>query len=183
MKMNENPYEGIVVNRNDPKGDGRVTVRIEGKMAESAWARPQGSGAQNWGRIRVPPVGAIVLVDFIRQDSEFPSYRPGWIVRPGGESTAVKEFESPDVSYDAVGPFRTIIDNREGQRSMSIIMVKEINGEEKNLAELTFDYEHNTVRLAAVTGIKIESKGLIDIDANTLQIKGRVVNPNGRPVN
>jgi hypothetical protein len=181
--MTENPYEAVVVNRNDPKGWGRVTVRIEGKMKESVWARPQGSGAPNWGGTRVPPVGAIVLVDFIRTDSEFPSYRPGWIVAPGGVSTAVKEFESPDVAYDSLGPFRLVVDNREGQKSATFAMVKEINGEEKNLAELTFDFENNTVRLAAVTGIKIESKGLIDIDANTLQIKGRIVNPNGRPVN
>jgi hypothetical protein len=175
--------EATVVNRNDPKGDGRITVRIEGLMAESPWARPQGAGAKNWGGIRVPPQGAIVLVEFIRGNPQHPTYRPGWLVRPGGVSTAVKEFESPDVAYEAIGPFRLVIDNREGQRSATWAMVREVNGVEQNIIELTYDYEHNSARLAATTGLKIEAKGLIDIDASTVQIKKRVINPSNRPIN
>lgn len=177
-------YEGEVVNRNDPEGLGRVTVRIEGIMEESAWATSEGSGGYRWGSNKVPPVGAIVLVQFIQGDERRPTYRPGRILRPETPQ-AFPEFDDPDVLCFGAGPFRLVIDIRPGQERATVFAVRDVGGAEERTIELTFDLAEgvNAAKLYAATAVMVETLGIADIQGNQTQVQGRVVTPNGKAVN
>lgn len=178
-------YEGEVVNRVDPEGLGRVTVRIEGVMAESPWAFPEGAGAPQWGANRVPPQGALVLVQFLRGDPKRPVYRPGRLLRPTDAPHAFPEFEDPDVQVFGAGPFRLILDLRAGQERATVAAVREVDGVEERTVEFVIDLTDgaNAARLYATTALLVESLGIVDIKGNQTQIQGRPVTPNGKAVN
>jgi hypothetical protein len=177
-------YEGEIVNRNDPEGLGRVTVRIEGITDESAWASPEGAGADKWGKNLVPPEGANVLVQFVQGNPKDPRYRPGRILRPK-ESQAFAEFDNPDVACWGIGPFRLIIDSRPGQERATLAAVRTVDGAERRTIEFTLDLASrtNAARLFATTALLIEAKGLVDVKGSQTQIQGRVVTPNGKAIN
>lgn len=76
-------YVGFVIDRNDPKGLGRVTVKIPGlldKQPFSNFAFPlgmAGGGAAQRGRFQPPNVGAMVGVLFYLGDINRPYYLYG----------------------------------------------------------------------------------------------------------
>jgi hypothetical protein len=178
-------YEGEVIDRDDPEGLGRVTVKIEGIMEESPWAWPEGAGAEKWGANRVPPKGALVNVQFLRGDPRRPVYRPGRIVRPPDAPHQFPEFESPDVQVFGAGPFRLILDLRAGQERATVAAVREFNGVEERTVEFVIDLANgvNAAKLYATTAFLIETLGIVDIDGRQTQIQGRVVTPNGKALN
>lgn len=178
-------YEGEVVNRVDPEGLGRVTVCIEGVMPESPWAFPEGAGAPQWGANRVPPQGALVLVQFLRGDPKRPVYRPGRLLRPTDAPHAFPEFEDPDVQVFGAGPFRLILDLRAGQERATVAAIREVNGVEERVVEFTVDLADgvNAARFFATTALLIESLGIVDVQGNQVQLQGRVVTPNRKAIN
>jgi hypothetical protein len=178
-------YEGEVVNREDPEGLGRVTVRIEGVMAESPWAFPEGAGAPQWGANRVPPQGALVFVQFLRGDPKRPVYRPGRLLRPMDAPQAFPEFEDPDVQVFGAGPFRLILDLRPGQERATVAAIRKVGETEERVVEFTIDLTDgvNAARFFATTALLIESIGIVDAKANQVQVNGRVVTPNGKAIN
>lgn len=178
-------YEGEVVNRVDPEGLGRVTVRIDGVMEESPWAFPEGAGAPQWGANRVPPQGALVLVQFLRGDPKRPYYRPARILRPADAPQAFPEFEDPDVQVFGAGPFRLILDLREGQERATIAAIRKVGEVEERVVEFTVDLTDgvNAARLFATTALLVETLGIVDIKGNQVQVQGRVITPNGKALN
>lgn len=178
-------YEGAVVNRNDPEGLGRVTVRIDGIMEESPWAFPEGAGAPLWGINRVPPEGALVYVQFLRGDPRHPVYRPGRLLRPTDAPHQFPEFEDPDVICAGAGPFRLVLDLRPGQERATVAAIRKIGEEEERVVEFVIDLADgvNAARLFATTAMLIESLGIVDIKGNQTQIQGRPVTPVNKAVN
>lgn len=178
-------YEGEVVNRDDPEGLGRVTVRIDGIMAESAWAFPEGAGAPQWGANRVPPQGALVYVQFLRGDPRHPVYRPGRILRPTDAPQQFPEFEDPNVQVLGAGPFRLILDLRAGQERATVAAIRKIGDAEERVVEFTIDLADgvNAARLFATTALLIESLGIVDVRGTQTQVHGRPVTPVNKAVN
>jgi hypothetical protein len=179
-------YEGTVVARDDPEGIDRVRVRIPGICEpESAWALPEGAGAPQWGTDDVPPLDAVVWVQFVNGDPDRPVYRPGWRAKPGGQSWAFPEHTAggPDVHVWGRGPVRLIVDDRAGQRYAAMRVIKTVGGEEQVIAEIKFDVEGNALRIFATTGVLIETLGQLTIDSTgDVQVKGRKVMPGTRPL-
>ena len=74
-------YAGVVVDRVDPLGIGRVRLRIPGLIEPaSAWALPRGGvggGTNRRGFFDVPEVGADVFVQFLMGDVDRPVYESG----------------------------------------------------------------------------------------------------------
>ncbi len=175
------PFAGQIVKReldpiDDPEASnmevlGRVKVRIPGKFEESAWAWPLGfGGSAQWGFNCVPPMGALVAVWIVAENEEQLLYMPA----QHAIGMTFPEFEHPDVIVGGDSNLRLIYDRREGQKYAAAQMVKEVNGEESLLCEIRFDIEGNSVRIRAETGLKIESKGQLTIDATgDIEIGGR----------
>lgn len=174
-------YTGTVVDREDPELLGRITVEIPGLIdTESNWAFPRTGGSKNWGSVNIPPVGSDVYVQFIMGDIDQPVWEPG----PFGLEENFPEHEGADVSVFGSGPFRLVIDNREGVQTATFKIVKTVNGAEDSICELVFNADTNSVRMYATSALQIESGGIVDIDSTgAVQIKQRKTMPVNRPIN
>ncbi len=168
-------WPGVVIDNNDPKKLGRVTVSVPGLIDdESSWALPRAGGITKFGRSSVPPVGADVFVQFLAGRIEQPIYEVG----PHGNGEAFPEHTDPEIHVFGIGPFRLQVDNREGQKALYAYMVKEINGVEERIAELEVNAETNSARLFATSALQLEAMGLLDLDCyGDVQVKGRKVMP------
>ncbi len=175
-------YAGIISDRKDPEGLGRVRVQIPGIIDESAWCLPKGSGAGQWGSNIVPPIGADVYIQFVNGNIDRPVYEAGWPGKPDGEAETFPEFEDPDVAVFGIGPFRLVIDNREDQETAVAKMVRDVNGTEESMIEFTLEKATNSLKVFVQTAMLLEAGGLINIDANQVQIRERVVLPINRPI-
>lgn len=190
-------YMGTVIDRVDPDGDGRVRVRIPGLMEQSPWARPRGGGHTKWGKNDVPPMDCDVYVQFVNGDPRLPVYEPAdhglRRVDKGNEKVdepeRFPEFEDPDVHVWGRGPFRLVVDNREGQRSAVLKVVRVIGadengngGEETDVAWLYFNYEDNSVELHADSAIGV-SGTIFDVDCPGVVLNGRKLTANGKAIN
>ncbi len=178
-------YSGTVVRRDHPEHRAFVKVRIPGLIeTESAWARPFGGGAPQWGSNDVPPLGCDVDVVFINGDPDRPKYFPAEHGFVDGKSEAFPEHEDPDVHVFGRGPFRLVIDNRENQKLARFKIVRVVQGEEEDIAWLDFNYEDNSVELYATSALGLHAGAILDIDCEgDIQIKGRKVMPSGKAIN
>lgn len=182
-------YPGVVVNRDDPERIGRIKVSIPGLIDdESNWAFPRtgasvrdASGAVAYrGEMNIPPVGADVFVQFVNGDVDKPVWEPG----PYGLGEAFPEHESADVAVWGVGPFRLVIDTREGVETAVFKIVKTISGQEESVCELEFNAATNSVRLWATTALQLAGDGIVDVDSTgAVQVRQRKVMPVNRPIN
>jgi len=182
-------FPGVVVDRDDPEGLGRIKVSIAGLIdEESNWALPRSSGSvrdaqgnvTRWGAVHIPPVGADVFIQFVMGDIDHPVWEPG----PFGLNENFVEHEDPDVSVWGVGPFRLVVDNRDDIQTATFKVVKTISGSEESICELLFNAKTNSVRLYATSALQLEAGGVLDIDsAGAVQVKGRKVTPVNRPIN
>lgn len=177
-------YPGIVTDNADPERRGRVRAQIPGVMDETPWALPRTGGARRWGATDVPPKGASVWIQFVLGDPAQPVWDYGDHAGEGDSAEAFPEAIDPGVSVWGRGPFRVLVDTREGQELMRIRLVKTVNGTEEDLVWLEFNGPANSARLYATTALGIEAGGVLDLDcAGDVQIKGRKVMPNGKPIN
>lgn len=175
-------YPGVVVSNVDPEGRGRITVRVPGIIeTESPWALPRAGGARRFGANSVPPVGADVFVQFLcgRLD------QPIWECGPHGADEPFPEHLPPDVHVFGIGPFRLIIDTRAGQQTAALAVVKTnpTTNNEEQVVSLTLNAETNSVLIDALTAVGVTAGGVVDVDANTVQVRGRTVMPTERPIN
>lgn len=179
------PFGGIVVKREkDPEGDpesanmevlGRVKVRVPGRWEESAWAFPLGfGGSPQWGFNSVPPMGSLVAVWIVCGGNNMDEDKLLYMPAQHAIGMTFPEFEHPDVMVGGDNNLRLIYDRREGQKYAAVQMIKPINGEDSLLCELRFDIEGNSLRILAETGLKIECKGQLTLDATgDIEIGGR----------
>lgn len=182
---------GTVVDRNDPEGDGRVRVKIPGRMEKSPWAKPKGGGYTKWGKNVVPPLDADVYVQFINGNPERPVYEPADhgvrapVGNPEGplETERFPEFEDPDVAVWGIGPFRLVIDSREGQQAATFKLVKTLpSGEETDVAWIFLNLEDNAIEIHADSAVGL-SGTIVNVDAPAVTINERKVVMNGKPIN
>jgi len=181
-------YGGLVARRDDPLALGRIKVSIPGLIdEESNWATPRTSSSVTdadgnviyRGSVNVPPTGSDVFVQFLNGDIDHPIWEPAGF----GLGQNFPEHESPDVSVWGIGPFRMVIDNREEVQTATFKIVKVVGGEEESICELLFNSDTNSVRLYATTALQLETGGVLDIDGNSVQVRGRKVTPVNRPIN
>ena len=188
-------YEGTVTFRQDPMGLGRIKIEVPGiiepeNSKASPWAFPRGSGgSEKWGKNDVPKIGSDILVQFVNGDINSPVYESAWHGKPINretnkqESEAFPEFEDPDVLVWGRDWLRLVMDNREGQKIARLKVVKTVNGKEEDIIWLEFNYEDNSAQLYATSALGINADAIIDIDAPTVQVRGRKIVPNNKPIN
>jgi hypothetical protein len=176
-------YLGTVVNNVDPRGMPRIKVRVPGIIdTESTWALPKGSGAAQFGANWVPPIGADVFVQFVNGRVDQPVWEPG----PPGEAEVFPEFTAPDVSVFGIGPFRLIVDRREGQNTATLAAVvgNPTTGDEEQVAAISFDADNLSIQVAAIGAIQVYGRCLTDVDSDgDVQIKQRKITLANRPIN
>lgn len=182
-------FEGTVINRSDPEGLCRCKVEIPGILdpedeGSGPWARPRGFGSKNWGTNEAPPLGADVYVQFVNGNMESPVWELAFPGKPGGESEVFPEYEDPDVQVFGRGPFRLVLDNREGQRRALFKVVKTIGNEEQDVIWFEANLEDNSAKLFVESALGLEAGGIIDIDSpGSVQVRGRKVVPSNKPIN
>jgi hypothetical protein len=186
-------YAGTVVFRVDPMTLGRIKVRVPGLLEpgspeEGPWAWPRGAGGSpQWGRNSVPPLDADVLVQFVDGDLDSPIWELGSHGRPIVEgqarSEAFPEHEHPDIHVWGIGPFRVVLDDRQGSRSLTIKMIKQIKGQEESTAWIEFNHEDNSLQIHADSALQVAAGALVDIDGPVVQVRGRKVVPSPKPIN
>ncbi len=176
-------YEGYVVDRDDPDGDGRVRVCVPGIIDErSAWARPRGGGSKFWGFVAVPPKDADVLVQFINGDIDRPTYEPFDFGTKGGVREMFPEHEHPDVIVAGFGPFRIVIDLREDaeQGIAPTFTVKQVatKTDESETDTAWFQLSENSAWVHGESAAAVDSGAITSVDsAGDVQIKRRKVMP------
>jgi len=182
-------YTGIVVDRIDPKKFGRVRVEIPGVVDRSAWAWPLGSaggGSKSRGAKRVPKLGADVGVMFNQGDPDRVFYLPSnWGKRPNdtteipgsdldpytldeAEPSELAAEDTVDVHVNETDNYLVIVDEREGK---DLLVVRH---------KRTGDYvEYDGLGLGwtikGTTAVRLISDGVVSIEANVVQINGRMV--------
>ena len=180
-------YGGTVIKREkDPDNDpeckdlnmmGRCKVEIPGEFDEGVWCQARGSGSYRFGRQESPPIGCDVLVQFVNGERD----QGRWEYADATEDEIYPEYTHPDILVDGDLNFRFVRDRRDGEQYAAFQVIKDVGGAETLIAELRFDIENNMVRLFGITGLKLESGGLIDMDCTgDIQINGRKVMPVNR---
>ena len=177
-------YIGKVLDNMDPQNLCRIRVQVIGIIDETQWAMPKGGGGRNVGKADVPAIGEDVFVQFVNGDLRMPVWERGDYGIVNGQRESFPEHDHPDVHVFGIGPFRFVIDVRESAnpKYARLKMVKEINGQEQDISWIEINTD-NAVQIYSPSAIGISSDSLIDIDAPTVQIKGRKIMSTNRPVN
>lgn len=181
-------HVGFVVDRVDPKKLCRVRVAIPGLVEKSAWAWPLGTagGSRARGAKRVPKMGAEVGVLFNQGDPDNLFYLPAnWGKRPN-ETTEVPgqhldpftlDEDTPteldaeatvDVDVHETDNYLIIVDERDG-KDLLFIRHKETGD------HIEYDGEAFGWTIKGTTAVRIVSDGMISLEANVVQINGRIV--------
>ena len=185
-------HEGYVTSNRDPKGRGRVRVCVPGLTAEEggAWAYPMGllgGGSAQRGQHYPPEDGAEVYVWFLGGDPQKVRYLPGHHgigEEPSAVLAAQEEAETATEAVDAslkvkvlmeTEEWQIVADEREGKRRLYLNSKSLGEDFEGHGFMLEFDREQGVLGIVAPGGIALRSLGLIDIQANVIQIAGRKV--------
>lgn len=148
-------YEGMVTQRVDPEGIGRVKVLIPGRLEpESDWIRPRGTfgGSKNRGIWAIPKVGANVEVEFNHGNPDYPRYDGGPWGRPGGVSDVPEQAPqgNPDIVVIRFGDFAIVIDETVGAEKATLLDVA-------NDSLVRFDIVTGNVQMIAKKDLAIEA--------------------------
>lgn len=184
-------HSGVVSSNADPKGVGRLKIRVPGLLEPSGWALPfgmPGGGDTQAGFFDIPKVGAEVVVIFIDGDPDKIRWTYGHWGLPGGVAdtpeparTAIQEdgaAAAPLVKAMENDRFQIFTDTRDG-KGRFVIRSKRQDLEDLEGAALMLelDDENGTLALSAPGGISIRSVGRVDIDGILVTIGGRAVTP------
>lgn len=170
---------GVVIDRADPLGLGRVMARVPGLFDQGTpWAKPLtiGGGTRNSGLFFVPEVGADVALWFSHGDPDEPYYMAAHWGLPDGQSEVPAEAfpegaaaeAEPDNRVIAAPGWRIEIDSTEGQRKLRIT-------NQKTGDNITLDQEANSILIQATTSLQLRAEGEIVLDAPMVTIGGRPV--------
>lgn len=177
---------GTVADDADPEGLGRVRVIVPGIIDQpSPWAPPLGTlggGGPQRGFFTVPPKGSDVAVFFHRGDPERPYYLSGhWGKPAAGDEVPEDVKAAPAAERHKISEFDTrvwkiVYDDRENKEAIRIM--------HKTLAlRIELDAAKGVIDLEAETALNIKSNGTVNVDAPQVQLAGRTVIPNGKPIN
>lgn len=163
---------GTVVDRADPRGLGRVRLRIPGITDRSAWAYPLGApggGSADAGMWWIPALGADVAVFFQRGDEDHPWYFPANWGRPGGVSEVPTQSDGgdPDVRVLAFGAYDVIVDTRAATKRF-VIQDREAPDDNR----IAFDGVNRTLEIKGFTAILLEAVGQIDLNGVVVAVNG-----------
>lgn len=170
-------FVGYVVEREDPKGLGRVRACIPGVVEpKTTWAMPLGGGgggSKDRGDFAVPRQGAEVAVFFNQGDIDAPYYMAAqW---GAGEVPEEAQKSPPDNRVLATETFRVEMDETANGRRLRLT-------NRKTGDHLEFDAEANTVTLQATTTLTLRATGAVRIEGTQVFVAGRVVRPIGEPI-
>ena len=180
------PEHGKVIDNKDPDGLYRVKVRIPGIMDETDWAFPigtQGGGSKGRGAWTVPDVGADVIVMFLGGDYQRPLYMTGWWGMPtaGTEmptetAAAPKEDAHKIQTIHESSRLKVWVDEREGKEQLGI--------QDKNDPDtfMQIDMSQGSITISATSAVVIKCLGLVEIDGAQVNIAGRLVLPDSKPI-
>lgn len=193
-------YIGRVIDVDDPKGIGRVRVRIPGLVEKSAWARPLGTligFTPQRGGFFVPNLDAAVAVWFHHGDIDSPYYlagAPGSAVPGTGEEvpafvkTQPKE-DRPKLRVIETDFFVIAIDDRPvasdvngvpdlaanltSPRQRLVIQFKGSSDTPSEEGENMIEIDGATrgITIHGVAGVRLASTGIIELDANQIQFR------------
>lgn len=180
---------GQVANDADPMGLGRVQVIVPGILDQPGpWAPPIGTlggGGPQRGFFAVPPKGSDVAVFFHRGDPERPYYMSGHWGSPGGQGTGgdevpedVKEApaeERKDISGFETKDWKITLDDRPSAKKLRL--------KHKQLdLSIELDGKKGMVEIRGEAALNLVATGAIQINAPQIQIGGRTVIKNGKPI-
>lgn len=173
-------YAGVVVNRDDPRGIGRIRVRIPGLHEPSGpWALPLGTlgAAPNMGAFWVPEEGAECAILFAQGDPDHPYYlTANWTIGSVPDEAKGPDGKGdPDVRVISTENFAIVIDER--TTSPGLKLLHRPSGD-----VLEYDGIIRQWSLVATASIALQSLGQIDIQGTVVTINGRVVLPSGEPI-
>lgn len=161
-------YIGVVVNRDDPEGLGRVRIRVPGVIEPASnWAWPLGSsggGNEDEGFFNVPSLNSEVGVFFKLGDPDHPYYLPAnWGT---GEVPEASDDGDPDIKVLALKDYDIVVDTRVTSKGFKI--VDKAAGD--NLIE--FNGVTRSMKISSTTSLEISSTGQISIDGLIVTING-----------
>jgi hypothetical protein len=196
-------YIGTVAQRDDPEGLARVKVALPGLIEPATrWAWPMaspGGGIAQRGKKRVPKLGAEVCVLFVQGNPDRPVYLPANWGKPGGvteipgsnvdpdtldgengepnEGTLdpLSAEDAPDVHVEETENYLIVVDEREGKDRMFVRHKKT-----GDFAE--YDGIGSGWVLRASTGVFINCDGVFSVNANQIQLNGRIVQATDNPL-
>lgn len=177
-------YQGVVVRNDDPEGVARLILRVPGVVQESAWAFPfglPGAGSPQRGMVDVPPQGSDVAVMFVAGDPERPMWTGGNFGKPAGATEVpspfvpVKPADAGAVKAYETKRWLVTYDERPGQEYFRI--EDKVSGD-----KIELDGNARGMTLQATSFLNIICKGTISLQGLNIQIGGRQVIRNGKPV-
>jgi phage baseplate assembly protein gpV len=177
-------YNGVVTSNADPLKIGRVRVRVPGLIVESDWAFPLAlSRGENVGFWQIPKVGADVGVWFLAGDHDRVFYVPGHCIAPRGQSKAPTTIQAADVTPDAAAQISVwetedhviVLDGRPGAQGFEVR--DKITGD-----GVSYERASMSLSIKSTVAVKIESSGVVDINALAVTIMGRPVVPGAGPI-
>lgn len=171
---------GSVVDRDDPKGLGRVRVRVPGFYEPAGpWALPLGTlgAAPGIGAWFIPPVGAEVVILLSQGDPDHPYYlTSNWTIENVPDEAKGPDGKGdPDVRVISSGDFALVMDERPTSKSLRLL-----HRPSGDVVE--YDGLIRQWSIVATTSIALKSIGQIDIQGTVVTINGRVVLPTGEPI-
>ena len=195
---------GVVYDRNDPEGLGRVRVRLPGLVEPATgWAWPLGApggGAKQRGMKWIPKLGAEVGVFFAQGNPDRPYYFttnwgkpaatgteiPGSNIDPdtldgedgepnAGSNTEMSASASPDVIVTETNNYLIVVDEREGKDRFFIR--HKATGDHAE-----YDGIGKGWVLRASTGVFVSCDGVFSVEASQIQLNRRIVQSIPKPI-
>jgi hypothetical protein len=176
----DQPYEGFVAERNDPKNMGRVRVRLPGAWDPyGPWCPVIGAryGGSSKGWSGIPPEGALVLVFFVSNSISKPrvlggSFGAGEL--PDGtvytNDGDAKVFEDERI--------RVLVDSRPATTALRVTDLA-TGG---TALDVDLDIASGQVGISTTLGILLKTTGAFRVDAGSIQLGDRLVLKRGKPL-
>lgn len=176
----DQPYEGFVVERNDPKGMGRVRVRLPGVwIPHGPWCPVVGSryGGSDKGWSGIPPEGALVLVFFVGNNISKPRILGGHFgMDELPEGTVYTNDGDAKVFEDE--RVRVLVDSRPTTTSLRVTDLA-TNGV---VLDVDLDIAGGQIGLTAGLGILLKTVGAFRVQAGSIMLGDRLVLKGGKPI-